>query len=428
MLAAQIAVHGVAHLVRDGELAVEVVGLIEQNIGVRARDAGGVRAAALADVGVHVEPAMVEALAQHGGIILAEHGERVEHGGLRLLKGDFLRHIGDNGRINIIHVQLVCAEQTAAQGDIAVHLVEVRVDALDETVVNAHRHLGRVERGVECGGVPARVCKKAELLELRVKRRGERIAIAAERCVVGLKRIAPQRAVAALEQGNKGRIGQRLLRARAVGHGGKAEVGVVEHAEDGVGAVGHLAGIRQQRLALRGEDVRPAAADPLDGTAIGRQLRLLGVEARERFIAECKQLARSKRACAGERDGKAQRLAAQVLIKAVRGILVRLAVGVAVEPADADVQLIVESEIGQQRLRALTEAALIGGDCFGIGPERFVLGPPRLVRGEDVGEIPGKLGSDLAALANRLRHKITSVGENFLSLLCAKKPRRASLF
>ena len=142
-------------------------------------------------------------------------------------------------------MQLVHAEQTAAQGDIAVHLVEVRVDALDETVVNAHRHLGRVECGVECGGVPARVRKKAELLELRVKRRGERIAIAAERCVVGLKRIAAQRAVAALEQGNKGRIGQRRLRARAVGHGGKAEVGVVEHAEDGVGAVGHLAGIRQ---------------------------------------------------------------------------------------------------------------------------------------------------------------------------------------
>ena len=129
--------------------------------------------------------------------------------------------------------------------------------------------------------------------------------------------------------------------------------------------------------------MRPAAADPLDGTAIGRQLRLLGVEARERFIAECKQLARGERARAGERDGKAQRLAAQVLIKAVRGILVRLAVGVAVEPADADIQLIVEPEIGQQRLRALTEAAPIGSDCFGIGLERLVLGPPRLVRGEN---------------------------------------------
>ena len=199
--------------------------------------------------------------AQHGGIILAEHGERVEHGGLRLLKGDFLRHIGDNGRINIIHVQLVCAEQTAAQGDIAVHLVEVRVDALDETVVNAHRHLGRVERGVEWRGTCARLQKKRSCFELRVKRRGERIAIAAERCVVGLKRIAPQRAVAALEQGNKGRIGQRLLRARAVGHGGKAEVGVVEHAEDGVGAVGHLAGIRQQRLALR-ERMCPCGGGP----------------------------------------------------------------------------------------------------------------------------------------------------------------------
>lgn len=116
-----------------------------------------------------------------------------------------------------------------------------------------------------------------------------------------------------------------------------------------------------------------------DGAAIGRQLRLLGVEACERFIAECKQLACGERARAGERDGQAQRLAAQVLIKAVRGILVRLAVGVAVEPADADVQLIVESEIGQQHLRALTEAALIGGDCFGIGLERLVLGPPRLV-------------------------------------------------
>ncbi len=139
-------VHGVAHLVRDGELAVEVVGLIEQNIGVRAPIAGGVRAAALADVGIHVEPAMVEALAQHGGIILAEHSERIERGLLGLLKGDFNVRVTGQWGIDIVHVRFINAHDLLAQGDIAVHLVEVAVHRVDEDCVHRRRHLGHVER------------------------------------------------------------------------------------------------------------------------------------------------------------------------------------------------------------------------------------------------------------------------------------------
>ena len=138
------------------------------------------------------------------------------------------------------------------------------------------RHLGRVERGVGWRRA-ARVCKKAKLHELRVEKNRNSLYYRRGVAANGIKRIAAQRCGRRLERRNKDRIGRRLLRARAVGRGeGKRRSALWEHAE-WRWAVGHLVGIRQHSASLRGKILRPAAAGP-DRTAIGRQLRLLGVE------------------------------------------------------------------------------------------------------------------------------------------------------
>jgi hypothetical protein len=136
VLAAVIAVQGVAHLVGQGEHAVQIVLVVQEHIGVGPGRAGGIGAAALAGVFINVDPAVVKALAQKRRVVLAQHAQGLQHGLLGLLKGDLPGGVGHDGHIDVGHVQLVRAQQLFAQGDIAVHLVQVGVHGVDEVFVH----------------------------------------------------------------------------------------------------------------------------------------------------------------------------------------------------------------------------------------------------------------------------------------------------
>ena len=101
--------HGVAHLVDEGEHAVEVILVVEQHVGVGPAVAGAVGAAALAGVLIHVEPAVAKGLLKHVRIVLAEHRECFERGLLGLFKGNFNVRVRDDWGVDIVHVQLVNA-------------------------------------------------------------------------------------------------------------------------------------------------------------------------------------------------------------------------------------------------------------------------------------------------------------------------------
>ena len=101
--------HGVAHLVDEGEHAVEVILVVEQHVGVGPAVAGAVGAAALAGVLIHVEPAVAKGLLKHVCIVLAEHRECFERSLLGLFKGDFNVRVRDDRGVDIVHVQLVNA-------------------------------------------------------------------------------------------------------------------------------------------------------------------------------------------------------------------------------------------------------------------------------------------------------------------------------
>ena len=400
--------HGVAHLVDEGEHAVEVILVVEQHVGVGPAVAGAVGAAALAGVLIHVEPAVAKGLFEHVCIVLAEHRECFERGLLGLFKGDFNVRVRDDRRIDVVHVQRINAHDLLAQGNVAVHLVKVAVHRVDEIGVHRRRHLGHVERGLERGIIVARVGEELELLELRVKRGGIGVAEFARALVVGLEGVLAQRAVGARQQRHERAVGQLMRFALAVRHVGIADVRVVEHAERAAGALADLAGGGKQLLALGREDMRLAAAQLIDVAAIGLELRLFGVETRKRFVRKRHDLARFERAGARECDRCGEGFAAHALIEGVAHILVAAAACVLHKLGHTHVDLVAERKPVEQRLCALAESADEGSHALRIGLERLQLIVPRLVACKHVAQIPGELLGHLAARKDRLTvHRFT---------------------
>ena len=161
---------GVAHLVHEREHIVERALEVEQHIGMHAR-ACRIRARALALVLVNVDPAVFKALADEREIILAERRERLERDLLRLLKRELHLHALDDRHIQVVHMQLVHAEQLFAQLDIAVHGTEGAVHRVDQIAVDLGRDLGAVECRIERRGILAHLRIEQQLLELRGQRR-----------------------------------------------------------------------------------------------------------------------------------------------------------------------------------------------------------------------------------------------------------------
>ena len=170
------------------------------------RRSGGVSAAALADVFIDVDPAILQTALEHRAVVLTQTLQRIENRILCIRKFDVCVSLGDKRRVYVVHVQLVYAEQLLAKADIAVHLVEILVDGLNELMIDAGRDLGLIERCLEGGGVVARVGEELELLDVCLQRCGAGVAEALIGFIVCLERILAQDAVGGFQAGNKGSL------------------------------------------------------------------------------------------------------------------------------------------------------------------------------------------------------------------------------
>ena len=395
--AAVVAVQGVAHLVGDGEHGVQRVLLVQEYIGVGPGVAGGVGPGALAPVFVHVDPALVKALFQKRRVVLPQHGQGLQHGLLCLVVGDLHRRVPHHRGVDVVHVQLLHAQQLFPQGDIAVHLVQVPVHGLDEIVVHALRHLGAVQGGGQGGGITPRLGKEAEGLELRVQGGGHGVAEIAVAPVAVFKGALSQGPVLALHQRAEGAGGEGVAAAVCIHGVVKAQVRVAQGRADGVRAVRHLPGGGQQLFLLVGEDVGFPAADAVEAAAPGLQRRALPVEAVQGLVVDGHDLGRGEGR--GSRHGHDAGVgaAAHILVPAVRQVLVALAVGIAGELCQAHGQLVVQLEKVQQAPGPLGQGTGEGGDCFGHRHQRLILGAPGLVAFKDIAQVPGVRFGDFAA-------------------------------
>ena len=407
VLRAEVGVHGVAHLVGQGELAVEVVLVVEQDEGVD-RAADGVGAGALALVFIDIHPPLVKAALQDLAVLLAQHSGGLQHLLPGLGEGDLLVGLGEHGGVDIVHVQLVQAHGLLPQGHVAVHLVHVLVDGLDEIVVHRHRHLHRGQGALQGAVVLSGPGEEDVLAHLRVEHGGQGVAAAAKDAVEGPEGVLPQYPVPALHEGDIGTVGQGVLLPLAVCHGGEAHVGVVEGVEDAARPLTHLAGRGQQVLLGGGEDVVLLQPGLVQVPAELLQFRLLPVEPLQIPVGDSHQFRALKGNGAAELDHEAEAAALHGLVDRVGGVLVVFDERIDKQFFHLLVCLLGPGQVVVEGLGALAQAAPVGRGLIGqplAGPEP---GLPRFVCGIEVGGVPAGGRVHLAPLENLhiLRHRV----------------------
>ena len=224
-LVGQIGVDRVAQLVGQGEHAVQVVLVIQENIGVDHR-AGHIASGALARILVHVDPPVVQALPNDGLVLPAQGGHRLIDGLPGLLIGDLGVDAGHHGGVHVVHVQLVHPQQLFPQADVPVHLVQVGPNGGDQVVVDLHRYPGAIQRGGQGAGVLPGGGEELELLHLGGEGGGHGILHAPVDGVQVLKGGFTERPVLAGHEQGVGAVGQGVLLPLPVNRVGEGQVRV----------------------------------------------------------------------------------------------------------------------------------------------------------------------------------------------------------
>ena len=387
------------HLMGQRELAVQRSGVVQQDVGMHHRP-GGIRAAALALVLVHVDPAVVEAVFQNGAVIVAQRRQRVVNGLLGLLVGNVLVHIFQQGGVHIVEMQLVHAQQLLAQTDIAVHFVHVLVDCLDEVLVHGGRDVGRVQRRFKGRVVLPRLGEEFQLLVLGIEKGGSGGLERSQRTVKIFIGALTQHSVAALLQADEGSLGQGMLISLGVHGVGEFQVCIGEGAVNGVGCLRHFARRRQQLFLRGGKGMRLAAAQVGQIAAVTLQLGTVGIELRQLLVGNRHDLRGIKAARRVQCYCNAHKFSGHGLIGGVPGILVRPAHTVAAQQISLGIDLLKDFHVSIQRLAALTQTSREGSQRLLALRQRRQFRFPCFVGGVQVFNRPLVLRRNLIAAGN----------------------------
>ena len=396
-------VHGVAHLVDEGEDIVQGAVVVEQHVGMHAVHAGGVGAGALALILRHVDPSLRVGLLHDVHILLAHRREGLEGQFFRLLVGDALVPVLDHGHVDVVHVQLVHAQQVLAQGHIAVHRRQAAAHAVDQAVAHGGGDVVRVHGRLKSGTVFPCPGVEELLLHLSLVEGRPGIREGLVPAVVFFKDLPAQGPVRVHLQRHEPPVGDGDLGAVRLRHGIEFQVRVHQHAEPVGRGLSHGVGGGEELLLLLVQHVGLAAHDLPDGDGVLIKPRLLGKEALPVRVRNIQQLRLEEGELFHDLVHRRAGPHVQGLPLPVPGILVVAHVGVARHVVKAVHALLVKIKKLQQGGGAL-EGPLHRGhlirefQCF-----IQLLLPCRLV-GADILQPPGELLGHLGALRQCFFH------------------------
>ena len=220
--------NSVTHFVRQGELAVKSVLMVQQDVRVYPR-ACGIRSAALALVFVDVYPAVLDSLAEYRAVILAHRRQGVVDLLLCLVERDLDLDVAYDRRIEVVGVQLVNAEQLLAQLHVLIHVIHVFVNRLDKLLVYLNRYLVAAERCLEGAFVSSRPCVERQALDLGSKHRCGGILEVLVNAVKALERGFSQRAVVGMHERDIAAVSYLVLVSVLIDCVRELHIGVVKH-------------------------------------------------------------------------------------------------------------------------------------------------------------------------------------------------------
>ena len=246
-------VHGMAQLMDQGEQIVHIACIVQQDIGIAVIGSGGVGAAALALILVHVNPAVGKAFLNYLYIILPQRSQGLQDRLFGFGKRNLLGNAGDNGGVDVVHMQFVHTQQAFAQAHIAVHLVQVLIDCIDQVMIHLRRDIHSVYGCLQ--GIFIMACPGLEdqLLYMAAVNAGQGVGILLVNAVKLFKGLPADPAVCRFLQRHKTPLGDLHHPAVFILHLGKRQIRIVE---DGVGPVGIAAdfgGISQQFFHFLGQ-------------------------------------------------------------------------------------------------------------------------------------------------------------------------------
>ena len=305
--------HGVAHLVDDGEHVVQLVVIVQQDVGNAVVAARGERPAGLSFVLVHVRPAAREGVAHDLPVFAAKRLQRLVDDGLRRLVRDVLVRRIQDGHVDIVHGQVVQAQQFLAQSHVAVHGGQVGVDHVDQVVVYVRGDVIVEHGGFQRGAESADAGHCHVLLDAVGVQRRHGVPVVFVLRIHVFVCFPAHPSVLAGEQADVASVGHLGLFALLVQNGAELEVRVGQH---GVGVVHHSADLRQLRqqffLLIR-EDVRLVPQDLVQKMRVDCETRLCFDPAAQPVRGDARQFRREEArrfhdACVGHHRLIRQRL------------------------------------------------------------------------------------------------------------------------
>ena len=358
---------------------------------MNAVDPGGVRAAPLPPVLVDVDPAAPEAFPQHPDVLLAQRRQGRRRQLLGLLPRDANGHLGDDGRVDVVHVVLVQPEGPLPEGHVPVEGGQPLADGLDQVGVDTDGDVAGEEGRLQSGPEAAGPGEEDVLLDLGGQGRGQGVPLLLVGGVEPLEGLPADPAVPAFHQLEKPGVGDLHLPPRLVADGGEADVRLVDHLEDLGGALAHLARHGQEPFLGLGEGVGPAPLDLIQGMAVPFQAGRLLKEALQLLRRNGQDLRRRKGDRALQADQEVQGPGLAALALGVGGVLIQAHVRVAPKGLGPLAHLVVQLEEGQELLARLAQGAPEGRQLVDQAFQLVKGRLPRLIVGEDVFQAPAVL-------------------------------------
>lgn len=194
------------------EIAQHILLVVHQDVGVPGVGAGGERAAALPLVLVAVDPPLDRETAGQGvDILAAKRLERLADDLHRLLVRRMGFDTADQGDVHVPVGEVPHSEDLLAQLVIAMKDRQARMDALDQPVVDAGRHVIGEERHLPAGWIGTNGVPEDILFHLTLVEAEKGVAVPVVSGIELFVRLLPERPILAHQKGGEGGLGQRLV-------------------------------------------------------------------------------------------------------------------------------------------------------------------------------------------------------------------------
>ena len=213
---------------------------------------GGVRAAAFSFVLHDVHPPVLIGFLQDVHIVLSQGCQGLQRKLLRLVKSHLPFHVLHHRHIDIVHVELLYAEETFPKAHIPVHFIKVAAHAADQPVTDRGIHIVGCDRRLKGGTVVPGPGVESLLLHLAFVQRCKGMDELLVPAVEFLKDFLPERAVRGHLQRDKAAVGdldlllrflifrRHAVRCPCLFYRRELQIRVLQHAEAVPGRLGHL--------------------------------------------------------------------------------------------------------------------------------------------------------------------------------------------